>query len=51
MGEAIHVENSFKYSDKDILDIAESAGFSIVCNLEDERKMFTDSIWKVKKFD
>jgi L-histidine N-alpha-methyltransferase len=51
MGEAIHVENSFKYSDKDILDIAESAGFTIVRNFEDEKKMFTDSIWKVKKFN
>lgn len=51
LGEAIHVENSFKYSDKDILDMAVSAGFSIVHNLEDEKKMFTDSVWKVKKFD
>lgn len=49
LGEAIHVENSYKYSDKDILVLAKSAGFCVIQNLDDKRKMFTDSIWKVKK--
>jgi L-histidine Nalpha-methyltransferase len=48
-GEAIHVESSFKYSDKDIFNLAQNTGFSVTHNFEDEKKMFTDSLWKRKE--
>ncbi|APJ03661.1 L-histidine N(alpha)-methyltransferase [Silvanigrella aquatica] len=49
LGEAIHVENSYKYSDKEISKLAHYAGFCVVENLNDERNMFTNSLWKVKE--
>ncbi|WP_186645394.1 L-histidine N(alpha)-methyltransferase [Fluviispira vulneris] len=48
-GEAIHVENSFKYSDNDIFNFAQNTGFSVIKNFTDEKKMFTDSLWKIKE--
>jgi dimethylhistidine N-methyltransferase len=48
-GEAIHLENSFKYSFADISKLAEDSGLSISGNLTDELMYFTDSVWKKKE--
>lgn len=44
--EPIHVENSFKYSLEDIESLAHQSGFVVVENFLDERKLFSDSLWK-----
>ena len=49
LGEAIHVENSYKYSDHDIASLAAKSGFELAMNLEDDKRLFTDSVWKVKE--
>lgn len=49
LGEAIHVENSYKYSDNDIAALAKNAKFEVALSIEDERKLFTDSIWRIKE--
>lgn len=49
LGEAIHVENSYKYSDRDIASLAKSCGFGVAMNLEDNKQLFTDSVWRVKE--
>lgn len=49
LGEAIHVENSYKYSDNDIATLAKGAKFEVALNLEDERHLFTDSVWRIKE--
>jgi len=46
--EGIHVEMSYKYSLKQIEQIAEESGFEIVNNYFDENQWFVDSLWKVK---
>lgn len=48
LGEAIHLENSFKYSIHDIETMAEKSGCSVVSNLTDEKGYFTNSIWAKK---
>lgn len=44
--EAIDVELSLKYSLTDIQDLAEQAGFSTVQYFFDQRRYFTDVLWK-----
>jgi dimethylhistidine N-methyltransferase len=46
--EAIAVEVSQKYSREEIQRLANTAGFELVKNLEDERGWFSDSLWRVK---
>lgn len=43
--EALHTENSCKYSLSQIEALAESAGFRVARHFEDERGHFTDSLW------
>lgn len=47
--EGIHVENSYKYSIKDIRKLAEAIGFAIDKDLIDTKGYFADAIWQVKK--
>ncbi|WP_138381188.1 L-histidine N(alpha)-methyltransferase [Luteithermobacter gelatinilyticus] len=46
--EALHVENSFKYSFQDIHALAQHAGFHVVENFLDSKAYFTDSLWRKK---
>jgi len=46
--EGIHVEISFKYSLKQIENIANVSGFEIVQNFTDENNYFVDSLWRKK---
>ena len=47
--EAIHTESSYKYDKKNIKDLAENNGFKIEKNYFDEKKYFTNSLWRVIK--
>lgn len=47
--EGIHVENSYKYSIKDIEELADAMGFVICDELLDSKGYFVDAIWQVKK--
>ena len=47
--EPIHTEYSYKYLSSDIVDLAESTGFTIVKQLFDSKKYFVDSVWQVSK--
>lgn len=46
--EAIHVESSYKYSFRDIDELAKQAGFERIDNFTDSRSYFVDSLWKVR---
>jgi L-histidine Nalpha-methyltransferase len=46
--EAIHTEDSYKYSEEEAAGLAESAGFTPVANYYDRRKYFMDSVWTVE---
>lgn len=45
--EAIAVEVSQKYSREEIQRMANTAGFTVVKNLEDQKGWFADSLWRV----
>lgn len=47
--EAIHLEYSFKYLEKDILELAKETGYLIKQNFKDSKNYFIDSLWEVKK--
>ncbi|MDH3252586.1 MAG: L-histidine N(alpha)-methyltransferase, partial [Ignavibacteria bacterium] len=47
--EPIHTEYSYKYLVSDIEQLAGETGFEIHENLFDERRFFTDSVWRVHK--
>ena len=47
--EPIHTEFSYKYSLREIQEMARSAGFEVIENFQDERGYFVDSLWRVKK--
>ncbi|OUS00214.1 hypothetical protein A9Q84_00440 [Halobacteriovorax marinus] len=47
--EAIHLEYSFKYLQKDIEYLAKETGFEIVENFSDKKGHFVDSLWRVIK--
>lgn len=47
--EAIHTESSYKYDKEDIKNLAENNGFKIEKNYFDEKKYFTNSLWRVVK--
>jgi L-histidine N-alpha-methyltransferase len=47
--EPIHTEYSYKYLIPDIEQLAGETGFEIYEHLFDERRFFTDSIWRVHK--
>jgi len=47
--EPIHTEYSYKYSEDDIRQLAESTGFAICGQLFDSKRYFAQSIWKVDK--
>lgn len=44
--EPIHTESSYKYSLKDIKQMAADNGFEIIRNYFDNNKYFTDSMWR-----
>lgn len=46
--ELIDMEVSQKFSEKDIIKLAEKAGFEIKGEIQDSKKWFIDSVWKVK---
>lgn len=46
--EAIHTENSYKYTLAGIEDLASRVGFETVTHLLDDRAYFTDAIWQRK---
>jgi L-histidine Nalpha-methyltransferase len=50
-GEAIHTEISRKYSTEEIERLAEDCGFEVLQNLFDQKKYFTNSVWKIKTTD
>ncbi len=47
-GEGLQTEQSYKFTLKEIEQLAEDNGFEIVKNMFDEKKYFVDSLWKVK---
>jgi dimethylhistidine N-methyltransferase len=47
--EPIHTEYSYKYLESDIVKLAEDTGFTLVQQLYDPQKFFTDVIWRVNK--
>lgn len=47
--EGIHVENSYKFSLKDIKDLAESTGFVLKNQFIDNQGYFAETLWEVKK--
>lgn len=46
--EAIAVEVSAKYGERDIIELAEKTGFQIVDNFIDQKAYFVDSLWELK---
>lgn len=46
--EPIHIENSYKYSYKNLKHLADESGFGIVKNFTDSREYFVSSLWKKK---
>lgn len=47
--EGIHMEQSTKYLEKDVLDMARHAGFETVAHWHCTRGWFVDALWRVKK--
>lgn len=47
--EAIAVEVSAKYGERDIAEIAQEVGFEIKANFKDQRQYFMDSLWELKR--
>jgi dimethylhistidine N-methyltransferase len=47
--EAIHTEDSRKYTETDIEFLAGQSGFSVVTHLYDSKRYFVDSVWRVQK--
>jgi dimethylhistidine N-methyltransferase len=45
-GEKIHTENSFKFTQAEIIQLADKAGFKIIQNFTDSKGYFVDSLWK-----
>ena len=45
--EAIHMEYSFKFLEKDIIEICEQTGFTHISSFKDTRQYFIDSLWQV----
>ncbi len=48
-GEAIHTEDSYKFTEGDIFHLANRAGFDMLRNYTDSRGYFLDSLWQVSK--
>jgi len=44
-GEAVHTESSHKFTEKQILGLAESTGFTVENVLYDSRRYFADCLW------
>lgn len=49
--EPIHVEYSYKYHVADIDGLAVDTGFDVIEHLFDNKRYFTDSVWRVNKKD
>lgn len=47
--EPIHLEYSYKFSARDIEDLAEETGYVILHNFKDSDRQFMESLWQVKK--
>ncbi len=45
--EAIHMEYSFKFSEKEIKDLSQEGGFSQITNFSDQQHYYVDSLWQV----
>jgi len=48
-GEAIHTEDSYKFTEADIFHLANRAGFDMLRNYTDSKGYFLDSLWRVNK--
>ena len=48
-GELLHTENSYKFLDSDIVQLAEETGFNVADQLHDSSHCFMDSLWQVRK--
>ncbi len=46
-GEAVHTESSYKFTEKQVLSLAESTGFTVENILYDSRRYFADCLWRV----
>ncbi len=44
--EPIHTEYSFKYSEREIEDLATATGFESVKNFYDQKRQFVDALWR-----
>lgn len=47
--EPVHIEQSYKYTEEDINNLAETVGFEIVEKYFDEGHNFCDAVWRVVK--
>lgn len=45
--EPIHTEYSYKYLERDVSELAGDTGFEVEATFHDERRWFTDSLWRV----
>lgn len=45
--EAIHMEYSFKFSEKEIRELSHQGGFEQVANFSDKQHFYVDSLWQV----
>jgi dimethylhistidine N-methyltransferase len=48
-GEAIHTEDSYKFTEADIFHLANRAGFDMLRNYIDSKGYFLDSLWQASK--
>ncbi|MEW5975030.1 MAG: L-histidine N(alpha)-methyltransferase [Acidobacteriota bacterium] len=48
--EPVHTEYSYKYSTFDIEQLARETGFEVEQHVQDSRRYFTDSLWRVQKY-
>jgi len=47
--EPIHTENSFKFDEYEIIELAKESGFDQVRSFSDSKCYFMDSLWRVNK--
>jgi len=45
-GETIHTENSYKFTDADLVALAADAGFAPLCGFSDDDAWFTVALWR-----
>ncbi|RAP33452.1 hypothetical protein DID80_08045 [Candidatus Marinamargulisbacteria bacterium SCGC AAA071-K20] len=45
--EPLHLEYSFKFTEKDIIKLSKQTGYEVINNFTDTKKYFIDSLWQV----